>query len=201
ADGLAALARSLGLGRDYASAQGRRLTACGQHIRFLREQHAGAPFYLRAGVLSVDAEGLTIYQEMVDTVSGDVTAAFTLELALRESATHAACSLPRAVQDAAARLHIERPEHGRAKGLSMQPPRTPMTLYEAEAMGLIPTFQAQVHPEQCDSAGRLTLRHFMGTFSNAVPNLLGQTSGCDRARMLNVGGASLEFRFVYHRYP
>ena len=37
--------------------------------------------------------------------------------------------------------------------------------------------------------------------SNAVPNLLVQAGAEDRSRTPSVGGAALEYRFVYRRYP
>lgn len=201
ADGLAALAAHLGLGRDSIRATGRQLVAHGQHIRFLRERHVGSPFYLRAGVLDVGTDSLTVYQEMQDSISGEVAAAFTVDLSLRDVATHAHCGLPEPVRENAAHLIVAQPEHGRAKGLTLAAPRQALTLQDADAMGLVPTFQGQLCAQQCDPAGWLTLRHFMGIMSNAVPNLLAQTSGGDRSHTPEPGGASLEFRFVYRRYP
>lgn len=200
-DGLASLAVHLGLGRDYCRANGPQLAVNSQHIRFLRERRSGTPFYLRAGVLDSRADGLTIYQEMIDSASGSVAAAFTMDVVLRDTDTHAIRNLPPAASDKAAGLRIEQPEHGRPRGLTMAAPRAALTLPEAESMGMVPTFQGMVRPQQCDSAGWLNLRHFMGSASNAVPNLLAQISDGNPGPAPEAGGASLEFRFVYRRYP
>lgn len=142
-----------------------------------------------------------VYQEMVDTASSEVAATFTVDMELRETATLAATILPPAVREKALARVVEQPDHGRPRGLDMAPPRPALTLPEAEAMGLIPTFQGLIRPDQCDQAGRLNLRHFMGMVSSAVPNLLVQAGAEDRSRTPNIGGAALEYRFVYRRYP
>lgn len=201
ADGLAALAIHLGVGPAYMREHGRRLIASSQHIRFLRERRVGAPFYLRAGVLDGDDYGLTIYQEMVAPTSGHVAATFTMSATLRDIATGAACELPQAVRAKALALNVEPPAHGCPKGLAMAPPRPAMALHEADSMGMLATFQALVQAEQCDGHGYLTLRHFMGIFSNGMPTLLLETGVRDSNRMSNVGGAALEYRFIYRRYP
>ncbi|ASK34656.1 hypothetical protein CEK62_09815 [Alcanivorax sp. N3-2A] len=200
-DGLAALGIHLGIGREYVHRHGQYLAALESHIRFLRERRSGSPFFLRAGVLDVGETTLKVYQEMVETTSGDVAATFTVDLALRETATHTTAVLPPAVREKALARVIEQPEHGRPRGLDMAPPRPALTLAEAESMGLMPTFQGLIRLDQCDRAGRLNLRHFMGLVSNAVPNLLVQAGAEDRGRTPNIGGAALEYRFVYRRYP
>lgn len=197
-DGLAALAIHLGVG---SRGDDRSLVVREQHIRFLRERRSGSPYFLRAGVLGVSDDTLKVYQEMVDTGSGDVAATFTQDLELRERATQAPATLPPAVRDRAVTLQVTHPEYGRPRGLEMAAPRAALTLSGADAMGLVPTFQGLVRPEQCDGDGWLDLRHFMGMVSNAIPNLLVQTSGGDRSRTPDVGGAALEYRFVYRRYP
>src|SRR5699024_1514666 len=111
------------------------------------------------------ADKLTVYQEMLDSVTGVVAAAYSIELEMRDLHTHAACSLPAAVQARASELLVSQPEHGRAKGLTLAAPRPLLTLEQAEAMGMVPTFQSQIRPEQCDRWQRLTLRHFMGIMS------------------------------------
>lgn len=200
-DGLAALAVHLGLGREYQHDQGQSLVANELHIRFLRERRSGSPFFLRAGVLNADETALKVYQEMVDTSSGEVAATYILDLEMRQTRTHQVCPVPKAAREKALTLQVELPEHGRPRGLEMASPRPALTLSQADSMGLIPTFQGLARPEQCDRAGWLNLRHFMGMISNSIPNLLVQTGGGDRSSTPDVGGAALEYRFVYRRYP
>lgn len=201
ADGLAAVGVHLGLGPAQLRAWGLQLVAIGQHVRFLRERHVGSPFFMRAGVLAADSERLTIYLELVGTKSGNVAAAFTLEAELRDVATQAPQPLPDTVLDTAHSLAVERPVHGQPKGLTMAPACGGLLLADADAMGMLPTFQALVQPWECGANGLLLLRHFMGHISNGVPNLMGQVGASEFAGHSNVGGAALEYRFVYRRYP
>jgi len=188
-DGLAALALRLGLERK----PGQQLVAANQHVRFLRELRLGMPFYVRAGVLGLAGDTLTVYQELVDSVSNKVSATFVLDVLPRTSATHAPCALPPAACAKAEQLRMELPLRGQPKGLTAASPASALTLEQAEALGFRPTLQTVVRAGQCDSAGWLTLRDFMGAISNAYPQLLAEAN--------DVGGATLEIRFAYYRYP
>ncbi len=194
--GIAALALALGLPPGEAL----RLRAREHHVRFLREQRPGAPFFLRAGVVDVGEGGLTVYEELVETVSGTPAATFRVELAC-EDATTTPRPLPATARQAASALHAEVPEHGRARGLVLDPPRPSPRLEEADGLGMLRTWQGRVGAAQGDETGRLTARHFMGIVSDSIPNLLALTGGADRSRASNVGGAALEYRFVYRGAP
>jgi len=91
--------------------------------------------------------------------------------------------------------------HGSPRGLEIYEPRPAPKLKEADAMGMVRTWQGEIETPQCDGQGFLTIRHFMGIVSDGIPNLLAQTSGADRSRTPTVGGAALEYRFVYRRHP
>ena len=58
------------------------------------------------------------------------------------------------------------------------------------------TFRGVVLPEHCDNAGYVTAEPYMGRVSDAIPNLIALTRGEDRSTGA-VGGAALEYRFVY----
>ncbi|MDE3117066.1 MAG: thioesterase family protein, partial [Pseudomonadota bacterium] len=76
-----------------------------------------------------------------------------------------------------------------------------LTLGEAEAMKLTPTYRGVVRPWECDEDGEMLPRFFMARVSDAIPNLLVQTSGHNRGAGGNQGGAALEYRFVYRKRP
>lgn len=196
-DGLAALAIHLGRGPGYARDRNACLRERNLHVRFLRERRSGSPYFLRAGILEVSKQKLSVYQEMVGTVSGDVAATFTSDVELVDSESGRTLELPAQVRTQATSWQIEQPTHGRPRGLEMSPPRPAPTIAEADGLGMARTYQAQVQPAQCDARGRLVPRHYMGAVSNAVPNLLAQTRGDDRSRTPSTGGAALEYRFVY----
>ena len=49
------------------------------HIRFLKEQKPGAPFFIRAGILSVGSSSINIYLELIETISKSPSATFNFE--------------------------------------------------------------------------------------------------------------------------
>jgi acyl-CoA thioester hydrolase len=61
---------------------------------------------------------------------------------------------------------------------------------------MVSTFRGTVLREHCDATGYLTMRHYMGRVSDGIPNLIAQTRGEDRSTS-RIGGAALEYRFVY----
>tara|TARA_R110002110_G_scaffold165930_18_gene366376 strand:+ start:6612 stop:7532 length:921 start_codon:yes stop_codon:yes gene_type:complete len=200
-DGLAGLALALGLGPRTVRRESARLFVRDHHVRFLREQRPGAPFFLRAGILDVRDFGLRVYEEMVNTSSGEPAATFIAEVEWLDEETHELKPLPAKVKAAAKNLVTDLPLHGSPRGLEIYDPRPAPKLTDADGMGMVPTWQGEIGIAQCDGQGFLTVRHFMGIVSDGIPNLLAQTNGADRSRTPTVGGAALEYRFVYRRYP
>jgi acyl-CoA thioester hydrolase len=199
--GLAALSLALGLGPRASRGEDARLFVRDHHVRFLREQRPGAPFFIRAGVLETRDFGLRVYEEMVNTVSGEPAASFIAEVEWLDEETREVKPLPAKAKAAAKNLVVELPVHGSPRGLEIYEPRPAPKLKEADAMGMVRTWQGEIETPQCDGQGFLTIRHFMGIVSDGIPNLLAQTSGADRSRTPTVGGAALEYRFVYRRHP
>lgn len=199
--GLASLGIHLGLGPRRLESQGTTLHARSHHVRFLREQRPGAAFYMRAGVLSVRADSLKIYQEMISTTTGEVAATFTGDVDLLDITTQQPRPLPTEAIDRARDLTAEQPARGRARGLELYEPRPAPTLEEAQRLGMVPTLQCEIQPAQCAADGYLHPRHYMGIVSDSIPNLLAQTQGRDRGDDSDVGGAALEYRFIYRARP
>lgn len=202
--GLAALAVKLGLGRRFVASEGARLFARDHHVRFLREQRPGAPYFWRSGVLEVHDYSLRVYSEMVNTVSGDIAATVTAEVELLDEEKRSVLPLPAKAKTAAHGLMIELPAHGAPRGLTMDTPRAAPTLADADKMGMTSTFTGEVLDDMCDGQNFMTTRFYMGIVSDSIPNLLAKTRGEDRSSSIaggNIGGAALEYRFIYRRMP
>lgn len=200
AQGMAALALELGVGPAAARSASATLIAREHHVRFLREQRPGAPFFLRAGIVAAAQDRLRIYQEMVETVSGAPAATFLIEAEWIAATSRTTQPLPPALV-APMGDRVQVPDHGSPRGLELSPPRAAPELAAADQAGMLRTWQGVVSSAQCDAAGFLTDRHFMGIVSDSIPNLLAMTSGSDRSKADNVGGAALEYRFVYRGHP
>lgn len=199
--GIAGLAVALGMGPRMARSEQAHVQIRDLHVRFLREQHSGNPFFLRAGVLEVRKQGLRIYEELVSTSSGEVAATFVAEIDWVDAAQRQPMCLPAAASRAAAALEVGVPTHGRPRGLVLDPPRPEPELAAAESSGMVRIWQGQIMAAQCDKEGYLTPRHLVGIVADGIPNLLVQVEGRDRSTMPGLGGAALEYRFVYRRYP
>ena len=194
---LAALGVYIGLGPRYSEAEGAKLYVRDHHIRFLREQTAGAPFFIRGGALAVHDFGLRVYQEMVSTVTGDIAATFISEVELQDRDSRETLPLPAKAKAAAKDILIELPAHGAPRGLVAAPPQGTPTLAEAGELGMVRTYQGEVTPSQCDAQGFLSAQRLIGALSDAIANLLADTAIGDRRRNPDLGGAALEYRIVY----
>lgn len=193
---LAVFGNAMGLGPRVLAERGQRLAVAEHHVRFLREQRPGAPFYILAGIVQHSATGFTLYEEMRNTLSHDPAATFVADVELQDRKTGAPVALPDAPVLAADR-QIDLPAHGAPRGLDMEVPRAPLSLEEAEGLGMVTIFRGQVTPAQVDVEGRFARRQAMGVISDGIPNLLAQIRGDDRSKNPSEGGAALEYRFVY----
>ena len=199
--GLATLGHYIGLGPRLLKEKGWVLTARDHHVRFLREQRPGAPFFIRGGIAEIHEDHLVVYEEMINTVSGDVAATFRAEAVLVDGKSRAPLSFPKEALQKAEDVKTDIPAHGAFCGLEMTAPRPAPSLQDAEAMGMVRTYMGEVMPDWCDAHGYMTKRHFMGVVSDSIPNLLAATRGDDRSANSKTGGAALEYRFIYRGAP
>lgn len=195
-EGMTATASTLGLSPRRQGSDRALLVPREQHIRFHRELRPGAPYVVRAGVLTAKSEGLILYEEMQNIATRTVAATFVTRTEWADAMVRGGLPLPVIAVANAAPFMIDLPEHGQPRGLDMAPARPAPTLADAEDLGLITTLRGTVLREHCDTHGFMTTRHYMGRVSDAIPNLIAQTRGEDRSTS-STGGAALEYRFVY----
>ncbi|MEQ1863326.1 MAG: thioesterase family protein [Micropepsaceae bacterium] len=198
-EGMSALAAALGLSARAQRSDDALLLPREQHIRFHRELRPGSPFVVTGGVVRVQSEGLIIYEEMQNIAANSIAATFVTRAEWCDIDYRGGLPLPIEAIAKAPRLSVDIPAHAAPRGLDMAPPRNSPSLADAESMGLITTFRGAVLPEHCDRSGYMTPRHYMGRVSDAIPNLIVQTSGQDRSAS-GIGGAALEYRFVYRDF-
>jgi len=201
--GLAALGVHLGLVPDDLRERGCLLGVEEQHIRFLREQRPGAPFFVRAGVLDLDvADGhLLVLEELVSASTDTVAASFVTRSRLFDARSRAPLPMSEALAGRVSAYRVDLPAHAGPRGLEPHLPRPRPRLAEAEALAMFSTYQACVDDSQCDAFGFMTTRHYMGAVADSIPNLVLHMTGVDRSEGGRIGGAALEYRFVYHSVP
>ena len=193
-EGLAILAHELGVDGDL------RLQPLDHHIRFLRELRPGTPIRVFAGIAALRETSLQVYLEIRNAATDVPAATFIADTVLLDEAGDRV-ALPAAVADRARRLAVDIPAHGAPRGLTLAPPGPAPTLQQAEALNLLRCYQGVVDPEQCDLAGRMLVPFFMARVADSMPNLVARTRGTDRGVDDKVGGAALEYRLVYRRWP
>jgi len=197
---LPALLLALGLGPRQCRALDVELTPVDQHIRFLRELRPGEPFTLFGSVLAVEDGALRLYQEMRNTLTGAVAASFITLAALVDAERRSRVPLPEEVKARAAALVEDLPEHGRPRGLRLDPPRPRPGWAEADRLGLMLAQQGAVGPQECDTRGLMVPRAVIGRVADSIPNIVAKTRGTDRS-VSGIGGAALEYRLIYHATP
>lgn len=197
--GLSVLGRRLGLDPAFLSERQARIHVTESHVRFLREQYAGAPLVMQAGLIEAGPRQLEVYLELINPVSGEAAASFVLQAELRDR-TGARLDFPETSLRRARDLLIEWPRPEAPRGLERSVPRPVPRLEEADALGMMPTYLGPVSAAMCDSDGRLALRSYMGVVSDAVPHLLARIRD-EAAADRRLGGAALEYRWIYHGRP
>lgn len=200
-ESLGGLALALGLGPSYLRARGLRLAVTDHHIRFLRELRPGAPFVFMGGVVEMADITLRLYQEMRNTLTSKVSAAFVTEAQLHDLKSGEPQLLLPDVRTKAEDLAVTLPEYAAPKGVTRDPVRPTPSWQEADQLGLVLIQQGAVTPGECDEHGFMASRAYMGRVSDGIANLFARTRGKDGARDENTGGAALEYRFVYRGYP
>lgn len=200
-DAVAHLALHLGLGPRVAREANARLMPVQHHMRFHRELRPGAPYWLRAAPVFLPPNQIVVTVEMLASADDAVAFALTGLYQWTDIISRAVLDMPEAARALAQSLVQPMPATALERGMTMAPPRLTATLAEAEAMGLIVALRSEVLSEHCDASGHLRIRDAMGRVSDAIPNLLLRTTGRDRAAEADVriGGAALEYRFVYRK--
>jgi acyl-CoA thioester hydrolase len=201
-DALCAFAIGMGLGPRSLAKKGLALEPAEQHMRFLRELRPGMAYYLRGGAVKADVMALTLYTELVLTANDEVCATFVTRAHLRDLHDNVVHGFSDGARAMAMHAKAEIPDYAAPRGIALTPPREPAPkLADAEAMKLLPGLEAVVRPSDCDAHGDMLARFFMARISDAIPNLLLQTSGRNRGDGGVTGGAALEYRFVYRKRP
>jgi acyl-CoA thioester hydrolase len=196
--GLAVLALQLGLPPSQLRAQGVALRAVDQHVRFLRELRPGASYAMHAGVLAVSPERLQVYAELRRADKITVAASVISEVALQEISTGRAVPWPASVLARAAEVETNlSAEHG-PRGIARTAPRPAPTRADALALPLIGAYLAPVEREDCDAHGVMQESAFMARVSDGIGHFFHVLRG---ERGANLGGAALEYRYVFHERP
>ena len=199
-DALAWLGLELGLGPAYSREHGAGLVPADQHIRFVRELPAGAPFSIHGGVVHRRGEALRTYQEIRNAAAdGAVAATVMTDAVLADTRTGAPRPLPSDLADAAAPLRALVPDYAAPRGLRFEAPREPLSLGRAAELGLAQTHKGSVRAAECGEHGLMRADGVIARIWDGVPNSPARDVRPEGQPSAKIGSAALEYRLVHHR--
>ena len=204
-EGLGTLAGAIGMPHAFRANAPSTLMVAEHHIRYIREAHAGHPLKMTGCVLEWDETSAVIYQDMRH---GDGRPA----AALRTRIVHVAAKTGKPFPwSSRSRAQLEAlletpPDDTKPRGLD--PAAVPVSassanMTQVENCGAPEIGRGMFLPKETDSFGRVAAPWFMGRISDSVPTLLHDwrikvASSQAGARM---GGAVLEYRLIYRKWP
>lgn len=203
--GLQQFGAFIGLGPKVLEEMRAELVIEEQHIRYIRELHAGADLSIEAGIAEAHASGFLAYQEVLPLAASHVSASMISRVTLRDVASGNLVDLPGPIQKAVANFQTEIPDYAQPRSLKLGGVIPGKSAEEALANNHLEVSAGAVRSSQVDRNGYLYTDEFMGFISDGIGNLFGLlTRDLDTAmyeRSEDVGGAALEYRFEFLRRP
>lgn len=204
-EGLGALAGAIGMPHAYRANTPATFLPTEHHIRFIREAHAGTPLTMTGCVLEWDDTSALVYQEMRHG-DGSPAAAFRTRVSHIETRTGKPFAWSSRSRSRLEALIDTPPGDTRPRGIN--PDAVPIasgdaTLARVEKCGAPEIGRGLVLPRECDLFGRLWAPYFIGRVSDSVPTLLHdwRASVAAAGGDVRMGGAVLEYRLIYRKWP
>ena len=204
-EGLGSFAGALQMPHAYRANAPSTLMVAEHHIRYIREAHAGYPLRMTGCVLEWDETSALLYLD-IRHGDGRPAAAFRTRVIHVEAKTGKPfpwSTRTRAQLDA---LTDTSPDDTRPRGLD--PAAEPIDPAQAnmatvESCGAPEIGRGLFLPRETDIFGRVAAPWFIGRISDSVPTLLHEwrskvAASQSDARM---GGAVLEYRLIYRKWP
>jgi acyl-CoA thioester hydrolase len=198
-DGLALMLAELGVGPAQLRKEGLALRAVDQHVRFQHEMRPGTPYIVRAGVVSATTDLLRTYQEILIPPQSHVAATILTDAVFIDVESWARRPFPVQLHSVSHPIRSEIPPHGAARGVPRDPPRPPIARSQAVERGLAGAYLGPVHREDCDEHGLMREAGLMARVSDGMAHFF--LSLRPRPRPRDLGGAALEYRFVFRKWP
>lgn len=202
--GLAHVGHWVGLGPEVLRERDEALVIRQQHIRYLRELHAGADLSIEAGIAYVEDRSFSVFQEILPLATSGVSATLTSTLTLEGALRNDAHEIPATSKELMAACKTEVPDYAKPRSFEFDVLIPVEDEAEALVRGHLNVSQATIKRAQVDGQGYLYPDEFIGHISDGIGNLFGMMTKNDDGifeRTEKVGGAALEYRFDYYTYP
>ena len=178
-----------------------------QHIRYLNEARAGEPLIMRAGVMETTETSALLYQQL-DHADGRPCATFRTWVDHIELDTGIAFPWSKPMLDELAGYPAEPIETGAPRSIDFNAtPAAAATMADANKIEALTIGRGVVPPAHCDVYGDMLPEMFVarvsdsvGVFLNDWRHTLERNLGGEAARD-RIGGAVIESRWVYRRWP
>ena len=206
-EGLAEFAHVVGLDNAFRPGARSTLAPRDQHIRFIKEAHAGKPFAMKACVLDVTDTSLLLYQQ-IDHATGEPCAAYRTWIDHVDIGSGVAFPWSNATLAAFENLKASAPAENAPRSLDLSVRHAPRaTLADADKVNAPVIGRGVVQPAHCDLTGRMMPEMVLGRVSDSIAHLLRPwreqvaEEATARGETVRMGGAVLEYRLVYRRWP
>ena len=206
-EGLAGVAHAVGLPNAFRARALSTLQPREQHIRFMREAKAGEPFAMSACVLEVSESSVLLYQQ-IDHATGEPCASFRTWVDHVDVATGAVFPWSAGARAKWEALKGEAPAAcaPRSVDLSVKV-RAKATMADADAVNAPLIGRGVVKDAECGASGVMMPEFFIGRLSDSIAHLLRPwrttlaKQAEARGETVRMGGAVLEYRLVYRKWP
>lgn len=204
-EGLATLAALIGMPDAFCSDATSTLLVREQHIRFLKEAHAGAALHMVGGVVEMGESEARLVQLLIHSNTGDIAATFQTVVVHATAREGNAFPWSQRTRQKAAALTMAVPDKAQSRSVALDPVETTGSLARADELGLMRIGLGALSPQECDVFGRMRAELFIGRVSDGIGALVGPmraiVAGHAPHRPARTGGAVLEYRLVQLDWP
>jgi acyl-CoA thioester hydrolase len=205
AEGLVGLAGALGMPRAFTAGAQATLMVKQHHVRFLREARLGAPLFMRCAVLEMGETDASVLQVLFHLETGEPAAAITSKVQHVTAGEKRPFAWSTAARRLGEELTISAPDYAKPRGLVGDPILAAPSLAEADALGLRVRASGALSPADVDVFGLMRPEHVLERAIQGVAQELRRHNlplGEHMPALAgHLGGATVELRTVYHRWP
>jgi len=204
-EGLGNFAAAIGMPHAFHANAPSTLMLAEHHIRYIQEAHPGRPLSMQGCVLEWDETSALIYQDMRHS-DGRPAAVFRSRVRHVDAKTGKPFPWSSRSRSQLEALTEAAPEATRPRGLdpSISPTPSDMaTMRQIEKCGAPEIGRGLFLPSETDIFDRVAAPWFMGRISDSVPTLLHDWRSKVAASQTGarMGGAVLEYRLIYRKWP
>ncbi len=204
-EAMAGLAAEMGMPFAYAPYANSTLLIREQHIRFLREAHAGAALHMTGGIVSINETEAWVLQILYHSDTGQPAATIQSRIGHVTARDGTEFRWPAIVRERAKALKVEVPSFAVARSVDLSAITSQASLEQANVLNLTQIGLGALLPQDCDVFGRMRPEQFIGRVSDGIGRLImplrDQVASLAEVPHGKIGGAVLEYRLIQLDWP